>query len=71
MRIPAVREHVMVEGHNDPFLVIGVDQDLGTADLVPLLEGDTVLSVPFSAIRPLHANTYPADAVEAAKRAAP
>jgi hypothetical protein len=53
MRIPATRERVRLEGRDGLFLVVWVDADRQTADLVPLIHGDAVFSVPFGQIRPL------------------
>src|SRR3954469_5590992 len=38
LRIPATRERVRVEGLHNPFLVIWVDRESGTAQLVPLVD---------------------------------
>jgi hypothetical protein len=51
MRIPAAREHVSIEGRPGMFLVLGVDQESQTIQLVPLIGGDEVLSVPFSSVQ--------------------
>jgi hypothetical protein len=51
MRIPATREHVSIEGHPGMFLVLGVDHESLTIQVVPLIGADEVLSVPFSSVR--------------------
>jgi hypothetical protein len=51
MRIPAAREHVSIEGHVGMFLVLGVDHESRTIQVVPLIGGDEVLSVPFPSVR--------------------
>ena len=51
VKTPAVREHVHVEGQKGEFLVIWVDWESETAQVVPLPEGYEVLSVPFGSIR--------------------
>ena len=51
VRVPATRERVGVEGRDGVFLVVWVDADQQTADLIPLIEGDGVLTVPFAQIR--------------------
>lgn len=53
MSIPATRQHVRIDNQHGVFLVVWVDIDGQTADLIPLGEGDAVLTVPFSQIRPL------------------
>ncbi|HEY3705130.1 MAG TPA: hypothetical protein VGL22_08720 [Terracidiphilus sp.] len=54
MRTPATRERVRVEGRDGLFLVVWVDVELQIADVIPLVQGDAVFSVPFTEIRPLH-----------------
>lgn len=50
--IPRPYEKVLVADHHHMFLVIWVDQNKRTADLMELSEGPRVLkSVPFSALR--------------------
>jgi|UPI00047C036F hypothetical protein len=57
MRIPATRERVRLEDREGAFLVVWVDHDRGTADLIPLGEGDVEDSVPFARIRPLEVDS--------------
>lgn len=57
MRIPAARERVRLEGQEGTFLVVWVDHDRGTADLIPLGEGEVEDSVPFARIRPLEVDS--------------
>ena len=52
MRIPAAREHVSIEGHPGMYLVLGVDHESLTIQVVRLIGGDEVLTVPSSSIRP-------------------
>jgi hypothetical protein len=52
-----VRERVRIEGAVEVFLVVWVDRDSETAQVIPLLEGDELLSVPFSAIQRVDGST--------------
>ena len=52
--IPAARQRVKIEGQTGVFLVVWVDSERCTADLIPLTQGNLVETVPFSRIRPLH-----------------
>jgi len=55
MRIPAARERVGIEGHDGLFLVLWVDRETGTAEVIPVRGHDyRVLSVTFQQIRPGH-----------------
>lgn len=53
MIIPATRQHVRIDDQIGDFLVLWVDAEQQTAEVVPLAEGDAVLTVPFSQIRPI------------------
>jgi hypothetical protein len=48
MSIPAAREHVSIEGHLGTFLVLGVECESRTIQVIPLIGGDETLRVPFS-----------------------
>lgn len=51
--IPRTSEKVLVAGRYDVFLVLSVDPDKQTADLIPLNHISRILdSVPFLAVRP-------------------
>ena len=54
MYIPAAREHVEIVGRPGVFLVVGVDRDAGTADLLPT-EDNMYWAEPilFELIRPM------------------
>jgi hypothetical protein len=52
--VPAARQRVAVEGRNEVFLVLWVDHEHQAAELVPLINGDRLETVPFSSIRPWH-----------------
>jgi len=53
--IPAARQRVAVEGRDEEvFLVLWVDHEHQAAELVPLIDGDRLETVPFSLIRPWH-----------------
>ena len=54
MRIPATRERVRIDGREGVFIVVWVDQERQTADLIPAGEGNIEDSVPFAKLRPLH-----------------
>ena len=53
MKIPAVRERIRIEGEVGMFLVIWVDQETMTAEVIPLVERNEILSVPFTRVQPL------------------
>lgn len=53
MRIPAARERVHIDGCEGVFLVVGVDQERRTVDLIPVSDGDAEDGVPFARIQPV------------------
>jgi hypothetical protein len=60
MYVPSARERVRVKGHNHIHLVVWVDHQRGTADLIPLdeLAGQMKEDVPFAAIHRITADLY-------------
>lgn len=62
MYVPAVRERVRLKGHDRIFLVVWVDHERRSADLIPLdeLDGQHQMKedVPFEAIHRITADTY-------------
>ena len=53
MHIPKLVERVIVDGHDEIYLVTRVDLNCETAHVVPLEKaGATVLTVPFSSLSP-------------------
>jgi hypothetical protein len=61
VKIPCVRERVLIDGRDEVFLVVWVDSARGVADLIPVSEcGGLEEDVPFSAIRPVDGDLSPA-----------
>lgn len=56
--LPAARQRVHIDGQDGVFLVIWVDVASATAQVVPLVGSDEVLSVPFSQIRPVDGEAF-------------
>lgn len=53
MRIPRVRERVVIHGRDGVFLVVWVDHQRRVADLIPVNEAVSLEEdVPFAGIRP-------------------
>jgi hypothetical protein len=53
VKIPRVRERVMIVGRDGIFLVVGVDRVREVADLIPVREAlNLEEDVPFAGIRP-------------------
>ena len=53
MRIPAARERVKVDGQSQTYLVVWIDAERQTADLIPIVQGEVLDGVPFSQICPM------------------
>lgn len=52
MRIPSTRERVHTDGHEGAFIVVHVDYDRQTVDLIPVAGiGPALEDIPFGAIR--------------------
>jgi hypothetical protein len=59
MYVPAVRERVRVKGHDRLYLVVWVDHQRRTADLIALTESDSWMNedIPFDVIHAASAAT--------------
>ncbi len=62
MRAVSARARVKVDGWKGEFLVMSVDRELQTANLIPVENGELEEDVPFSRIRPLNEEVLEADA---------